>query len=149
MPRLITVFAVLSLVLSTGFKDKRQVIAPAELSGQGSDRIPFSPGILQGDTLYVSGQIGANLHTRKVPSDFESEMKTCLDNIALILRAAEMNFSNVVSVQVYLTDIGLFPRMNGVYASVFKAPRPARVTVGVNALAVPDAHVEIAVIARR
>jgi 2-iminobutanoate/2-iminopropanoate deaminase len=149
MQRLIVVFAVLSLALSTDCKDERRVIVPPELSGQGSDRVPFSPGILQGDTLYVSGQIGADLHTRKIPSDFESEVKTCLDNIGLILKAADMDFSHVVSVQVYLTDMSLFPRMNDVYASVFKTPRPARVTVGVSALAVPDAHVEIAVIARR
>ena len=42
-----------------------------------------------------------------------------------------------------------FKRMNAVYASVFKTPRPARVTVGVAALAVPTAHVEIMVIAQR
>ena len=48
-----------------------------------------------------------------------------------------MEYSGVVSVQVFLTDMTQFKRMNAVYSSVFKMPRPARVTVGVNALAVP------------
>jgi enamine deaminase RidA (YjgF/YER057c/UK114 family) len=55
----------------------------------------------------------------------------------------------VVSAEVFLTDITQFKRMNGVYASVFKTPRPARVTAGVAALAVPTAHVEIMVTAQR
>jgi 2-iminobutanoate/2-iminopropanoate deaminase len=60
-----------------------------------------------------------------------------------------MDYSDVVSVQIFLTDVSQFKRMNAVYASVFKAPRPARVTVGVNALAVPNAHIEISVTAQR
>lgn len=128
---------------------ERKVISPPEFGQQGSDRIPFSPGILDGNTLYVSGEIGADLKTRSIPSDFETEVKTCLQNIRLVLKAAGMDYSNVVFVQVYLTDMSRFQLMNEAYATVFKAPRPARVTVGVNALAVPNAHVEITVIARK
>jgi reactive intermediate/imine deaminase len=127
----------------------RKVISPPELGAQGSDRIPFSPAILQGNTLYVSGEIGADLKTRKIPADFENEVRTCLENIQIILKAAGMDYSNVVSVQVYLTDMNLFARMNKVYAEIFKAPRPARTTIGVKALAVPQAHIEITVTARR
>ncbi len=60
-----------------------------------------------------------------------------------------MDYSDVVSAQVFLTDITQVKGMNAVYASVFKTPRPARVTVGVAALAVPTAHVEIMVTAGR
>jgi 2-iminobutanoate/2-iminopropanoate deaminase len=128
---------------------QRKVISPPELGNQGKDSIPFSPGILVGDTLYVSGEIGVDLHTGKIPRDFDAEVKACLDNIEIILKAAGMDYADVVSAQVFLTDMTQFKRMNGVYASVFKAPRPARVTVGVNALAVPDAHIEIMVTAQR
>ncbi len=142
----LTVFLLLaSLALSA---QERRVISPPEFRNQGKDPVPFSPGILEGDTLYVSGEIGADLHTGTIPKDFEAEVKTCLDNIGIILKAAGMD-SDVVSAQVFLTDMTLFKRMNAVYASVFKMPRPARVTVGVNALAVPDAHIEIMVTAQR
>jgi 2-iminobutanoate/2-iminopropanoate deaminase len=143
--------ATLLLVLLVGAApaQERKVISPPEFGAQGSDRIPFSPGILQDGTLYVSGEIGADLKTRKIPADFETEVRTCLENIPIILKAAGMDYSNVVTVQVYLTDMSLFTRMNKVYAEVFKAPRPTRTTVGVTALAVPEAHVEMTVIARK
>ncbi len=127
----------------------RKVIAPPEFGRQGSNQIPFSPGILVGDTLYVSGEIGADLKTRAIPADFEAEVRNCLQNIGLILKAAGMDYSNVVSAQVFLTDMSRFQEMNRVYAGIIQAPRPARVTVGVNALAVPNAHIEITVIARK
>ena len=55
---------------------------------------------------------------------------------------------NAVSVQVYLTDMSLFPRMNAVYMTYFKEPRPARTTVGVAKLA-NAAHMEVTVTAHK
>ena len=60
-----------------------------------------------------------------------------------------MNYPDVVSVQVYLTDMELFARMNAVYTTYFKADRPARTTVGVAKLAAAGARIEITVTARR
>jgi 2-iminobutanoate/2-iminopropanoate deaminase len=110
---------------------------------------PFSAGIMVGDTLYVSGQTGADFKTNKVPDNFDEEVRACLNNVGSILEAGGMNFSNVVSVQVYLTDIDQFQRMNTVYLTVFKEPRPTRTTVGVAKLAGAGAHVEITVTARK
>ena len=59
-----------------------------------------------------------------------------------------MSFENVVAVQVYLTDMALFQRMNEVYTTYFKEPRPTRTTVGVAKLA-GTARVEITVTASR
>lgn len=144
------IHAILLLIAVTfASAQQRKVISPPEFGNQGNDTLPFSPGILEGDTLYVSGEIGVDLRTGEIPKDFDAEVKACLDNIGIILKAAGMNYEDVVSAQVFLTDIAQFKRMNAVYSSVFKAPRPARVTVGVNALAIPTAHVEIMVTARR
>jgi len=123
----------------------KKVIAPPEFA-KGA---PYSPGILVDGTLYVSGQTGQDLKTRQVPADFEAEVKTALANVGLILKAAGMDFKDVVSVQVYLTDMDLFSRMNAVYTSVFAEPRPARTTVGIAKLGLPNAHIEITVTARR
>ncbi|MFB3828672.1 MAG: RidA family protein [Bryobacteraceae bacterium] len=109
---------------------------------------PYSPGILTGDTLYVSGLVGQDLKTGKVPEDFEAEARLCFENIRLILKEGGMDFDNVVSVQVYLTDIELFQRMNAIYVTYFKEPRPARTTVGVTKLAAP-ARMEVTVTARK
>src|SRR5580700_787210 len=104
---------------------------------------PFSPGILAGGTLYIAGQTGQDLKTAKIPDDFDAEVKQCLENIGLVLKEAHMGFENAVTVQVYLTDIALFARMNAIYTTYFKEPRPARTTVGVAKLAGAGAHVEI------
>ena len=71
-----------------------------------------------------------------------------LDNIGIILREAKMNYADVVAVQVYLTDMELFQRMNAIYLMYFKDQRPSRTTLGITKLAVPEAHVEITVTAR-
>jgi 2-iminobutanoate/2-iminopropanoate deaminase len=123
---------------------ERKVIAPPEFP-KGA---PYSPGILVDGTLYVAGQTGADLKTRQIPAEFEAEVKQCLSNIGLVLKAAGMDFKDVVSVQVYLTDIDLFARMNTVYTSVLPEPRPARTTVAVSKL-VGGAHIEITMTARK
>jgi 2-iminobutanoate/2-iminopropanoate deaminase len=110
---------------------------------------PFSPGILVGNTLYVAGQIGQDLKTGKVPADFAAEVRQTLDNIGLILKEAGFSFDDVVSVNVYLTDMSQFAKMNEVYNTYFKDPRPVRTTVGTPALAGGSAHIEITVTAAK
>ena len=83
----------------------------------------------------------------KIPATFEAEMKQSLDNIGAVLKEAGMSPSDVVSVQVYLTDVKLFQRMNAVYVSFFKGPKPTRTTVVAGL--VGDGHVEITVTARK
>jgi len=128
---------------------QKQVIAPPEFGRPGSAAPPFSPGILIDGTLYIAGQLGSDLKTRSMPPDFETEVKNCLDSIGIILKAAGMSYDDVVSAQVFLTDMSLFQKMNGVYTSVLKEPRPARTTVGVSQLAATGAHIEINMIARK
>lgn len=122
----------------------KKIIQPKEFAPGGA----FNPGVLADGTLYVSGQIGRDLKTQKVPEDFDAEVRQVLDNIGIILREARMSYADVVSVQVYLTDMNLFQRMNNIYTTYFKSDRPSRTTVGVVKLAVPEAHIEITVTAR-
>jgi 2-iminobutanoate/2-iminopropanoate deaminase len=75
-------------------------------------------------------------------------MKQCLDNIGAVLKAGGMSPADVVSVQVYLTDINKFERMNALYTRYFKAPRPTRTTVIVSRLA-GSGNIEITVTARK
>jgi len=140
-------FAVLLLGLAlavSAMAATKKVIQPKDFpTGR-----PFSPGILIDDTLYVAGQTGADLKTGQLPEDFDAEVKQCLDNIGLVLKEAGMSFDDAVAVQVYLTDMSLFPRMNAVYTTYFKEPRPARTTVGVAKL-VGTARIEVTVTAHR
>ena len=124
---------------------QKKVIAPPEFPKSPN----FSAGILSGGTLYVAGQVGQDLKTKEIPADFEAEVKTVLSNIGIVLKAAGMDYKDVVAVQVYLTDMDLFAKMNGVYTTFFPEPRPARTTVGVTKLAAAGAHIEVTVTAHK
>ena len=129
--------------------DRRAIVPPEFVPAAGKPAPPYSPGILVDGTLYVAGQTGQDLKSGEIPADFEAEVKTCLDRVGVVLKAAGMSFQDAVSVQVYLTDMDLFPRMNAVYTTYFKDPRPARTTVGVTKLASAKAHIEITVTAKK
>ena len=108
--------------------------------------LPFSDGIVAGNTLYVAGQEGTDDAGKLAAGVIGPETKTALDNIAKVLKAAGFDLKNVVSVTVYLADIHDFAEMNKVYKTVLPDPKPARATIQAAAL-VNDARVEISVIA--
>jgi 2-iminobutanoate/2-iminopropanoate deaminase len=122
---------------------QRKIIVPPGAKPGGN----YSPGVLSGDTLFISGQGGEDA-AGKIPADFDAEVKQCLDNIDAVLKAAGMSEANVVSVQVYLTDRSKFQQMNAVYTTYFKDPRPTRTTVVVAGLVGPG-NIEITVTAKK
>src|SRR5271156_5244262 len=117
----------------------------AELVAAGT---PYSPGILAGDTLYVSGLQGTDPKTHTLPGDFGQEARNCLENIGRVLSDAHMKYSDVVSIQIYLEDMSQFQKVNAIYQEYFKSPMPARTTVQVAKLSA-GAHIEISAIARK
>lgn len=122
---------------------ERKIISPPGAKPGGN----YSQGILIDGTLFISGQAGED-ETGKIPSDFDAEVKQCLDNIGSVLKAAGMSATDVVSVQVYLTDPAKFQRMNAVYTNYFKDPRPTRTTVIVAGLVGPGS-IEVTVTAKK
>ncbi len=107
----------------------------------------WSHGILVDGTLYISGMGGENA-SGKIPATFEAETLQALNNIGAVLKEAGMSPADVVSVQVYLTDVSTFDRMNAVYKKFFSDPKPTRTTVVVAKLVGPG-HVEITATARK
>jgi 2-iminobutanoate/2-iminopropanoate deaminase len=149
MRKQLPIFMTLVLVLTAfglgyGAGSKKKAVNPKDFpTGR-----PFSAGMQVGDTLYVSGSTGADVKTGKVPEKFEDEVQLCFDNINEVLKAGGYSYADAVSVQVYLTDMSLFQRMNAVYIKNIPEPRPTRTTVGVTALA-GAAHMEVTVTARK
>lgn len=123
-----------------------------EKKSVGAELVPagtlYSPGVLVGDTLYISGLQGTDPQTHTLPNDFGQEAKNCLANVGRVLKDSGMDYSNVASVQVYLVDLSQFEEMNGVYKEYFKSPLPSRTTVQVSKLSL-GSHIEIAAIARK
>jgi 2-iminobutanoate/2-iminopropanoate deaminase len=141
LPRILACLAISAILISAAPK---KLIHPKEFR-KGT---PFSPGLLVGDTLYIAGQTGPDIKTNEYPDDFQQEVRNTLDRVSLVLKEAGMSFDNAVSVNVYLTDMSLFQKMNEVYVTYFKEPRPVRTTVGVASL-VGKARVEITVTASK
>jgi 2-iminobutanoate/2-iminopropanoate deaminase len=108
--------------------------------------LPFSDGIIAGNTLYVAGQEGSDETGKLAAGGIGPETKAALDNISKVLKAAGYGLKDIVSVTVYLSDIHDFAEMNKVYKSALPDPKPARATIQAAAL-VNDAKVEISAIA--
>jgi 2-iminobutanoate/2-iminopropanoate deaminase len=126
--------------------EARRVIRPAKAPNTG---LPFSPGILTGNTLYVSGHLGRDPVTSKlVAGGIEAETRQAINNIREVLRTAGMDLKDVASVTVYITSFEDFARFNAVYREFFLTDPPARATVQVAALYV-GARVELQMIAVR
>jgi 2-iminobutanoate/2-iminopropanoate deaminase len=143
MLKLIAAVAFVSLCSALTVGAEKSVVRPPGAEASAS----WSHGILVGDTLYISGMGGEDA-AGKIPGSFETEVKQALDNIGAVLKAAGMSPGDVVSVQVYLTDVATFERMNAVYKAYFKDPRPTRTTVVVAKL-VGQGHIEITATARK
>lgn len=124
-----------------GFAQERRAINLSPTRG-----LPFSDGIIAGNTLYIAGQEGSDEAGKLAPGGIAAETKAALDNIEKVLKAAGYEWKDVVSVTVYLADIHDFPEMNKVYKTVLPDPKPARATIQAAGL-VSDARVEIAAIA--
>ena len=99
-------------------------------------------------TLYVSGLQGTDPKTHALPGDFGQEVRNCLENIGRVLNDAHMNYSDVVSVQIYLDDMSQFQEVNTLYKEYFKNPFPSRTSVQVAKLSL-GAHIEVSAIARK
>jgi len=122
---------------------QKKIISPPGTKPGGN----YSQGIMADGTLFISGQGGED-ETGKIPADFGTEVKQCLNNIGAVMKAAGMSPADVVSVQVYLTDRSKFQQMNAIYTSYFTDPRPTRTTVVVAGLVGPG-NIEITVTAKK
>jgi reactive intermediate/imine deaminase len=125
----------------------RRVIQPA---GYKPTPSPLTPGILVGDTLYLSGSTGGDPATGQlVTGGFEAEMRQIMSNLQAVLKEAGMTLADVVSVTGYLADMADFPRYNEIYREYFTTmPLPTRSTVAVKELA-RGARIELTMTAVR
>ena len=125
---------------------ERRVIRPQRAPDIG---LPFSPGILAGNTLYVAGHLGRDpITSGLVTGGIEPETRQALANIREVLKTAGMDFKDVASVTVYIASFDDFARFNAIYRETFPADPPARATVQVAALN-DRARVELQMIAVR
>ncbi len=144
MSRRLIACLVLSLTLATGAAAERQVIAPS-----GTDLgLPFSPGILSDDFLFLSGAIGNQPGTTEVKGDAAAQTRQTMKNLEAVLKAADMDFSRVVEANVFLSDARHFQAMGKVYGEFLGEALPVRATVEAD-IAIPGSLTEISLVAAR
>ncbi|HKX33540.1 MAG TPA: RidA family protein [Blastocatellia bacterium] len=118
----------------------QQLVATGQVS-QGSARrdinppgnnaqVPISDGVLVGNTLYLSGKLGTDPKTNKIPDDLEQEIRLMFDRFKATLAEAGMTMDHVVSVTVYCPDLTLYDKFNSIYRTYFTKNFPARAFIG-------------------
>src|SRR4051812_43925153 len=96
---------------------------------------PYSPAVMAGNMLFVSGQVAKNPTTGElIVGDIKSEAKQVMENLQGILSDAGMDFSQIVKTTIFLKSMDDFASVNEVYGSFFKGDYPARETVEVSKL---------------
>jgi 2-iminobutanoate/2-iminopropanoate deaminase len=111
---------------------KREIVATAEAPGAVG---PYSQGIVTEGLVFTAGQIPINPASGKVEAaSIEDQTRQVLRNVDAVLRAAGSGLHKVVKMTVFMTDLGDFQLMNGVYAEFFPSDPPARSAVQVVAL---------------
>jgi 2-iminobutanoate/2-iminopropanoate deaminase len=96
---------------------------------------PYSQAIVSEPFVFVSGQLGLKPDTGDLAGpDITAQATQAIENLRQILLAAGSDLNHVLSVDVYLTDMGNFSTFNGIYQQFFSDHRPARAVVEVRAL---------------
>jgi reactive intermediate/imine deaminase len=110
--------------------------------------LPFSDAVWHDDTLYLSGHIGLDPRTSRPPSSAEEEARLVMEGVKQTLEGAGLTMENLLSVQIFCSDVSLFETFNVVYRTYFQGEFPARAFLGSGKLLF-DARFEVQGIAAK
>ena len=119
---------VLTLCVMANAADRKYIVKPRPADQKA---LPFSDAVLAGNSLYVAGQLGTDPKTGQAPDDAEQEAKLVMESVKQTVESAGFAMDDIVSVQVYCTDLKSYEAFNGVYKTYFHGDFPARAFVGV------------------
>ena len=95
---------------------------------------PYSQAVFYNNFVFVSGQIPLTPDGVLIEGDFEKEVRQIFSNLKAVLNEEGLDFSNVLMVNVYISDMNLFSELNKIYEEYFTPPYPARAVVEVSKL---------------
>ena len=105
-----------------------------------TDRAPqaigtYSQAVKVGSTVYLSGQIPLEPASMElVEGNIENQIQRVFDNLSAVADAAGGSLENIVKLNIFLTDLTHFPKVNEIMAKYFSEPYPARAAIGVASL---------------
>ena len=94
----------------------------------------YSQAIRVNDTVYLSGQIGLDPNSMQMVEGIEAQVHRVFQNLRAVADAAGGSLDDVVKLNIFLTDLGHFAKVNEIMATYFHQPYPARAAVGVASL---------------
>ncbi len=94
----------------------------------------YSQAVQVGDTVYMSGQIGLDPATMTLVDGIDAQIVRVFDNLKAVAEAAGATLNDAVKLNIYLTDLANFAKVNETMAKYFAQPYPARAAVGVKEL---------------
>jgi len=106
-------------------QSRRYINLPTRPAG-----LPFSDGVLVGDTLYISGRIGLDPATGEAPESIDAELELLFEGFQAVLGHAGMTMDDLVWVQIYSPDVSLWQQFNAAYVKLFSGEFPARAFLG-------------------
>lgn len=137
--KLVVGVILLSLTMAASAADRKYIVNPRPGDAKA---LPFSDAVLVGDTLYIAGHIGLDPKTGQAPADAEQEAHLVMDGIKKTLEAAGFSMDDVVSMQIFCTDLKLYDTFNSVYKTYFHGDFPARAFIGTDKL-LRNGHYEV------
>jgi 2-iminobutanoate/2-iminopropanoate deaminase len=125
--KIIVALLFLVFCVAAGAADRKYIVKP-----RSEDRktLPFSEGVLVGNSLYIAGHVGLDSKTDMPPASAEEEARLVMDGIKQTVESAGLSMDDVVSMQVFCTDLKLYNTFNAVYRTYFHRDYPARAFLG-------------------
>ena len=105
------------------------LVSYPQLADTPTSHLPFSPCVVVGDLIFVSGQASVDATGKIVSDTFEGEFRRSVENLRQILEAAGSDLAHVVQTRNYVRDAADVPLYNQLYREYFKTPFPARTTI--------------------
>ena len=139
MRKTFAVIPVLLVCLFANAADRKYIVDPRP---GDTKALPFSDAVLVGNTLYIAGHIGLDPKTGQAPADAELEAHPVMDGIKKTVEEAGFSMDDIVSVQIFCTDLKLYDTFNAVYKTYFHGDFPARAFVGSDKL-LRNGHYEV------
>jgi 2-iminobutanoate/2-iminopropanoate deaminase len=129
----------LSLTITASAGDRKYIVNPRPDDRKG---LPFSDAVLVGNTLYIAGHIGLDPKTDQAPADAELEAHLVMEGIKKTVENAGFSMDDIVSMQIFCTDLKLYDTFNSVYKTYFHGNFPARAFIGTDKL-LRNGHYEV------
>ena len=124
---LLTLLSLVAVPVALGAQESRRYVDPRTAADTAAG--PFSGGVLVGNTFYLAGKIGLTAD-RKVPATAAEEAALVLNDVKATLEKVGMSMDDLVSVQIFCSDVAHYDAFNRVYRTYFKKEFPARAFLG-------------------